>query len=450
MSRRKTYEERKVEQKKRRLIVIGILILIAVIISAFALYNHTHGVTTERGFKSYAAKEVKKIRVFKGDFSSYDCKCTVDDSRGVAVFTDDSKYDYVSDYIDTYVSDLEYKLTEKQDKDSFRGLIVNASTCESNKKTVSLILTYESSTLKSGDLQVDYRGKQSYLFSKEDKKTIAWQQLFNDDYETNVSKYFGDKISDFSTFAVNKAGVTYLTLEKDKTTKKNDIKAVEVPIETSGKWMRDKIATRWVDPNKPMIALTYDDGPGDRSEDKIHDVLEKYNAVATFFYTGSRVKGREDKLKRSLANGCEIGSHTWNHPVLTHCSKKKLKKQLDGTNEAIKKACGQNPTVFRPSYGATNKKINNMSNLPVIIWDIDTLDWKTKNAKKIYKAVIKKKKLDGKIVLMHCIYGFTADATAKIVPWLDEHGYQMVTVSELIKYKYKENPKAAKVYSGWY
>ncbi|MBQ9708726.1 MAG: polysaccharide deacetylase family protein [Firmicutes bacterium] len=206
---------------------------------------------------------------------------------------------------------------------------------------------------------------------------------------------------------------------------------------------------RFVDPSKPMVALTYDDGPGLKSEDKIHDVLEKYDAVATFFYSGYMVKGKEDRLKRSVENGCEIGSHTWDHPVLTSCDKKELKKQLNKTNKTIKKACGQAPVLFRPSYGITNKEINKKAKLPVIMWDIDTKDWKTRDAKKIYKSVIKrhkKNKLDGKIVLMHCIYDETADATAKIVPWLDAHGYQMVTVSELYKYGKGKELKPGKVY----
>ena len=112
-------------------------------------------------------------------------------------------------------------------------------------------------------------------------------------------------------------------------------------------------------------------------------------------------------------------------------------------------ACGSAPTVFRPCYGATNDSINAMAQMPVIMWTVDTLDWKTKDAQKTFdcvKAKADQGKLDGKIVLMHSIHEPTAGATEKLIPWLKENGYQLVTVSELIKYKKGEDPQNGKVY----
>ena len=84
--------------------------------------------------------------------------------------------------------------------------------------------------------------------------------------------------------------------------------------------------------------------------------------------------------------------------------------------------------------------------MPAILWDVDTLDWKTRNAKKIFKSVKSVKNLDGKIVLMHSIHDETAEATEKIIPWLQRHGYQTVTVSELIKYRQGSEAEKGKIY----
>ena len=110
------------------------------------------------------------------------------------------------------------------------------------------------------------------------------------------------------------------------------------------------------------------------------------------------------------------------------------------------RACGEYPTLFRPSYGETNKKINDKSGLPVVMWSVDTLDWKRMDGKKVFDYVSGLSNLDGKIILLHSIHDSTADATELIVPWLKEQGYQMVTVSELVKYKQGEEMQAGKVY----
>ena len=144
-----------------------------------------------------------------------------------------------------------------------------------------------------------------------------------------------------------------------------------------------------------------------------------------------------------------MGNHSWNHPQLTKISPEAAQDQLTRTNDAVQAACGSAPTVFRPCYGATNDTVNSLAQMPVIMWSIDTLDWKPKDAQKTFDCIKTKAdqgKLDGKIVLMHSIHEPTAEATEMIVPWLKENGYQMVTVSELIKYKRGEDPQNGKVY----
>ena len=195
-----------------------------------------------------------------------------------------------------------------------------------------------------------------------------------------------------------------------------------------------------------LIAITYDDGPGGEAETKILKTLKKYGAVATFFYVGNRVDYDQKNVKRAYEQGCEIANHSWDHADLTGLSAKGVKSQMRKTNKAIKEVIGVKPEIYRPPYGSYNDDVLEAADMPAIIWDVDTEDWRSRDAKAVFKVIKKTKKLDGKIILMHSIYDSTAAATKKIVPYLQKKGYQLVTVSELIKYKTGEAPKAGHTY----
>lgn len=195
----------------------------------------------------------------------------------------------------------------------------------------------------------------------------------------------------------------------------------------------DFVTSRKIDTDKKLVALTFDDGPN-YNTNKILDVLNKYHVPATFFVLGSRIKGNEYILKKMKDSGMEIGNHTYNHLLLTKYKEDKIKKEITDTNNLIFEITGKEPKLFRPSYGSFNKKIKNISEMPIIIWDIDTLDWKYHNSKKITSRVVNKVK-DGDIVLMHDIYSATSNALDNIIPMLVNKGYSFVTVSDLFYYK---------------
>lgn len=184
-----------------------------------------------------------------------------------------------------------------------------------------------------------------------------------------------------------------------------------------------------VNPNKKVIALTFDDGPSIYTE-KILDVLNEYNAHATFFVIGSKVKYYSDTLLKLLDSGNEIGNHTYNHKLVSKMSDEEFINQVNKTQEIIKEYTGFTPTLFRPSYGSINKKQKSLIDLNTVLWTIDTLDWKYKNSKVIAKRVINKAK-DGSIVLMHDIHKRDIEALRIILEELNE--YQFVTISDLIK-----------------
>lgn len=184
-----------------------------------------------------------------------------------------------------------------------------------------------------------------------------------------------------------------------------------------------------IDPGQPMVALTFDDGPGKRTGELL-DALEKYNAHATFFMLGQKVPSYEAEVKKMKEIGCELGSHSYDHTNLVSLDSKGVKKQMSDTDNNIKKAVGSGVTVMRPPYGAINDTVRKNVGLPMILWNIDTLDWKTRNAKKTINTVMKNVG-DGDIILLHDIHTESVDAAIKLVPKLQKAGYQLVTVSEM-------------------
>jgi len=190
---------------------------------------------------------------------------------------------------------------------------------------------------------------------------------------------------------------------------------------------------RTIDPNKPMLALTFDDGPGAGSK-SILDTLDNYNVAATFFDVGSNVKRYPDIIKREVEIECEIGNHTYSHPNLRNLSSASITDEVTSTNNEFIKILGYAPELMRPPYGATNPTINSIINMKIILWSIDTLDWKSRNADSVYNVAVGEA-YDGAIILMHSLYPSTAAAVKRIVPALLSRGYQLVTVSELAYYK---------------
>ncbi len=211
--------------------------------------------------------------------------------------------------------------------------------------------------------------------------------------------------------------------------------------EISSVEIKDKVVMSTdVDPKKPMIALTFDDGPaydyeGANSTYTILETLEEYNARATFFMVGSRIEdGNAYVLEKEKELGCEFGNHTFSHK---YYGNDVPASEISDCSDAVYKRTGQYPTMFRCPGGILTDTIVNecvKEKMPLAYWSVDTKDWELKDADKVYKNIVDNV-YDGCIVLMHDIYPTTAEAVQKAVPKLVEDGYQIVTVSELIYYK---------------
>ena len=192
------------------------------------------------------------------------------------------------------------------------------------------------------------------------------------------------------------------------------------------------------DPSKkrPMIALTFDDGPGEYTETLL-DTVEKYNIHVTFFMLGKNVEGRESTIQRMVKLGCEIGNHTWDHQELPNMDLDSALQEFQKTDDALVKACGQAPTICRAPYGAITDEQMSAVGKPFFMWSTDSLDWKLMDADADYNQIMNDSSLgDGSVILMHDIHEPSVKcATEKLIPALIDQGYKLVTVSELAEAK---------------
>ncbi|MCL2202149.1 MAG: polysaccharide deacetylase family protein [Oscillospiraceae bacterium] len=190
---------------------------------------------------------------------------------------------------------------------------------------------------------------------------------------------------------------------------------------------------RIIEPDRPLVALTFDDGPN-RTTSDILDIFSRYNVPATFFVLGSRIAGNGSILTRMDVLGHEIANHSWSHPLLTSASTARVRDEIINTNHAIEAVIGRPPTLFRAPYGAVNARVYDILEeleMPHIRWSLDTRDWQTRNADAIYSSILDHVQ-NRDIVLSHDIHDQTALAMERVVPSLIYEGYQLVTVSELM------------------
>jgi len=193
---------------------------------------------------------------------------------------------------------------------------------------------------------------------------------------------------------------------------------------------------------KKAVAITFDDGPGEYTQRLIEGLNER-NAKATFFMCGNNVDKYPELLPLMVGGGHQIGNHTFSHSDLSTLSEAEIKDQISKTDESIQKACGQTSTVLRPPYGSHNTTVDNLVDKPIILWSLDTLDWKTRNEDSVYNEIISKC-WDGDIILLHDIYSTSVDGVLMAIDELKEQGYIFVTVNELLtRYGYDIAPGTA-------
>ena len=249
--------------------------------------------------------------------------------------------------------------------------------------------------------------------------------------------YEYDKIADIFSFESEMNHESSLAEESTK------VRATEGEIEES----LENTDISVIDSEKPMIALTFDDGPSKHTW-RLLDIFTTYGGKGTFFVVGNLLDGRNDVVQRMSLDGHEIAGHSWDHRQLTKLSSEDLTDQLMTTRAKIYEITGVDTTLLRPPYGSYNdqtKIVCKNLGICMVNWSLDTLDWKYKDADKIYNTIMSEVK-DGDIILCHDLHGTTVDAMERVIPDLIAKGYQLVTVTELLSYG-KEEISAGSVYN---
>lgn len=243
-----------------------------------------------------------------------------------------------------------------------------------------------------------------YYFREDGKACVGWLELGDDSY--------------------------YFDQEAKMVTGELRIGASQCVFDKKGKLVSKESS---LDPSKPMMALTFDDGPGPRTMELLN-VLEQYNARATFFMTGTGLNNNkvdvEATVKKMEEIGCQLGNHTMTHPQLSKLDASGVQSQIGGVNSLLSEIVGHGATILRPPYGAKNETVRANAGMPLGMWSIDTRDWETRNVQKTVDCIMNVAG-DGDIVLMHDIHTESIDAAIAAIPKLIEKGYQLVTIEEL-------------------
>lgn len=275
----------------------------------------------------------------------------------------------------------------------------------------------------------------------EAQKTVGWYESINDvlttmwkDDGTSVVVFNSD-VNDYKKdgYTTNYSSI-FSKVKNPTTGEEKDVLKSDVDEYLKNGWKRGKGN---VDPDQPMVCLTFDDGPSDSYTLDLLNALEEHDARATFYMLGQNVKSgkkSEEILNKMADLGCEMASHTWDHKQLTTLDENALKKQVSDTQEAIKNIVGENPPTMRPPYGAINDSVRKNADAPLILWSMDTLDWKYLNADTVYNNTLRDVQ-DGDIILLHDIHKTSVEAAIKLIPALQKAGYQLVTVSEMAEAK---------------
>ena len=195
-----------------------------------------------------------------------------------------------------------------------------------------------------------------------------------------------------------------------------------------------------VDTEKKQVALSFDAAWGNEDTSQLLSILAKHNVHATFFITGKWANSYPEDVKAILSAGHDLGNHSQNHKEMSKLSKKEIKEELISVHDKVKTLTGYDMFLFRPPYGDYNNQLITSAKdcgYYTIQWSVDSLDWKDYGIESIVKTVTQNKNLsNGAIILMHNNAKYTKDALETVITTLQQNGYEIVPISQLI---YKDN-----------
>lgn len=316
-----------------------------------------------------------------------------------------------------YVKEGKTKFVLKEKKDICKNIVTDAETgalltlgevlIKNDETKLNVKSAVEQELIKTGDYSLKDVGNLGNI-----KSLVKWDQT---DFEiTNSELILPIEVPGASEPKKVNVQLADIANSVNKRYLPSSVKVPEVPKAKTNK----------------RIALTFDDGPSAAVTPQVLDTLKRYDVKATFFVLGSSVVQNPGLVKRELAEGHQVGSHSWDHPQLTKLSTQEVYNQILQTQKVVFDQTGYFPTTMRPPYGAVNKEVAEAIGLPIIQWSVDTEDWKNKNAGVVTQRVLAGA-TDGAIVLMHDIHKTTAASLDATLQQLKSQGYEFVTIDEL-------------------
>lgn len=476
---RQQYKDRKEHYNKRRSynkrrLIVSILIVVTALAAIILLISgcNKNTYSSKSSFGKYANKYFDDIGGSQ-NFGEKQESLDYGENKSIAMqfpkFSDsnenDSIYEVIRNARKTF--NIEYNGRAAKGDGKF-ALLLGYKSEKTDKKVDNVVMFESQREERENEMTAVVENAYTFNFSQKTGINLNPVQVFEHNYRSGLSKLVNQKLKEEYGDDLKKGYENYISPDEDNFNKfivrddsivfyfdgdtvlpmSEGVVSLELKNDELAGIRRNKINLRAIDPDKPMVALTFDDGPGGKPTKRILDCLKKNGVTATFFDLGENAKSKEGKKieQHAIEIGCEMGSHSYSHPNFNICTSAQIKSEIEKTKKIIKNNTGREPTVFRPPYGNVNKQIAKLVNLPVILWSVDTLDWRSKNAGAVVSSVKNVSNLDGKVVLMHSVYDSTAEAVEELVPWLKKNGYQLVTVSEMLRYKYKEEPKNGKLY----
>lgn len=277
---------------------------------------------------------------------------------------------------------------------------------------------------------------ETLIFNK--NKRISLQELFDiDKLKSTIESYENnkEKLTDANiNILFNDKSTTFYIRENEKLKNleivNNELtEAAKISLNLDESYHKEHTIQK----EAKLVAFTFDDGPSKYTLD-IANILEEYNASATFFEVGYNIKAHPEITKELSERGFEIANHTTDHSKLTKLTEVKYLSKINDNNALFKELTGKDMPYLRPPYGSYNDKIKASAGVPIVTWSLDTRDWESRNKDKVIEMVINNIK-EGDIILFHDLYESTRNAVKELMPLLKEQGYQAVSVGELFKSK---------------
>ena len=183
-----------------------------------------------------------------------------------------------------------------------------------------------------------------------------------------------------------------------------------------------------------VISVTFDASWGGDKTMAILDLLDAYNAKATFFLVGIWVDKYPELVKEIAARGHEIGNHSDSHAFFTKITDSKIRSELDSCSDKIEALTGTRPTLFRPPYGDYDSKVITVvrdESYEAVQWSIDSLDWKNRGVSDLIKRATTNVQ-PGDIILFHNDSQYIVEALPAILQHYQAQGFQMIPAKDIL------------------